>query len=29
MKHNLSIFHKLEVATIIDRAKQQHVAIQQ
>ena len=25
MKHNLSIFHKLDVAAIIDRAKQQHV----
>ena len=25
MKHNLSVFHKLDVETIIDRAKQQHV----
>ena len=25
MKHNLSNFHKLDVAAIIDRAKQQHV----
>ena len=25
MKHNLSAFHKLDVAAIIDRAKEQHV----
>ena len=27
MKHNLSAFHKLDVAAIIDRAKEQHVEL--
>ena len=25
MKHNLSVFHRLHVEAVIDRAKQQHV----